>query len=151
MQTQDLQKILDYHVWATQQILSTIEKYSISLKDVFQLLNHLLGAENIWLCRIEGRPLPQPVFPDFEIISEFRQGFDETSRKWQSLINTSKLEESLKYLDLKGTSYQSVISDIVFHVFNHATYHRGQISAKIRAAGFQLAATDFIVFSRVTV
>lgn len=151
MHTPTLQKMLDYHVWATHEILSTIEKHAISLKDVFHLLNHMLGAENIWLSRIEGKPLPQPVFPDFETITDFKIGFNETSQKWQKLIHSSTLEEALHYSDLKGMAYQSQTRDIVFHVFNHATYHRGQISAKIRAAGFQPAATDFIVFSRVRV
>jgi uncharacterized damage-inducible protein DinB len=44
--------------------------------------------------------------------------------------------------------YASTIHEVLTHVFNHSTYHRGQIARIVHEQGGQRASTDFIAFSR---
>jgi uncharacterized damage-inducible protein DinB len=50
---------------------------------------------------------------------------------------------------LDGSAQSSSLPDIITHVCNHGTYHRGQVAKSLKAAGIQPVSTDFIVFSRL--
>ena len=49
---------------------------------------------------------------------------------------------------LKGEKFQSGLDDIMLHVLNHASYHRGQVALLQRADGQEPAYTDYIQFVR---
>lgn len=54
------------------------------------------------------------------------------------------MPRSLTYKNTKGESWTNQTEDILMHVIVHSAYHRGQIAADVRAAGFTPAYTDFI-------
>ena len=54
------------------------------------------------------------------------------------------LSRSLAYKNSKGESFTSQKQDVLLHVVMHSAYHRGQIAADMRAAGFTPAYTDFV-------
>ena len=49
---------------------------------------------------------------------------------------------------LKGEKFQSGLDDIMLHIFNHASHHRGQVALLQRADGREPAYTDYIQFVR---
>jgi len=50
---------------------------------------------------------------------------------------------------LKGEHFKQPIYKMLLHVFNHGTYHRGQIVNMLRQLGIEkIPQTDFIVWSR---
>jgi len=60
-----------------------------------------------------------------------------------------ELKKEFEYKNLKGLSYRSTIWQIVQHVFNHGTYHRGQLINMLRQLGVEkVPQTDFIIWSR---
>jgi len=48
------------------------------------------------------------------------------------------------YVNSKGESFRNSAANIATHVLFHSHYHRGQIAALVRAAGYEPAYTDFI-------
>jgi uncharacterized damage-inducible protein DinB len=54
----------------------------------------------------------------------------------------------MTYRSLKGIESTSSLRDILTHVVNHSTYHRGQIARGIKAKGGVPPVTDFIAFAR---
>ena len=55
-----------------------------------------------------------------------------------------RLNRQAEYVNSKGERYVSSVEDILTHVVFHGAYHRGQIAAKMREAGFDPAYTDYI-------
>ena len=60
-------------------------------------------------------------------------------------LSSEKLGKKLDYRNSKGQLFSARVADILTHVINHASYHRGQIAAEIRASGHAPAMTDYIL------
>ena len=54
------------------------------------------------------------------------------------------LARTIVYTNSKGEPWSSRVSDVLMHVVLHGGYHRGQIAADLREAGFTPAYTDYI-------
>ena len=54
----------------------------------------------------------------------------------------------LSYVDLKGRQWQQALWQIVLHVVNHGTHHRGAVSGFIRSMGHTPPVLDLIAFYR---
>jgi uncharacterized damage-inducible protein DinB len=63
-------------------------------------------------------------------------------------MDATWLAASCSYKDLKGKAHKTPVGDILVHVMNHGTYHRGQIATCLRERGVDPARTDYIVYSR---
>jgi uncharacterized damage-inducible protein DinB len=76
----------------------------------------------------------------------------QSGEEWKNFIQThaEDLDDfRLDYTMLDGSAQSSSLPDIITHVCNHGTYHRGQVAKSLKAAGIQPVSTDFIVFSRL--
>ena len=94
-------------------------------------LNHILIVDRLWLWRLTGQgPIPtqldQPAADQLRTIAVLR------SKEDQRLIDTirSYEEESFpktqKYQTTSGSPQEQPLMDILLHIFNHQTHHRGQ-------------------------
>ena len=54
----------------------------------------------------------------------------------------------LKIRTTKGEPYSHPLSEMMLHLVNHGTYHRGQVTAMLRQLGAKPLATDLILFYR---
>jgi uncharacterized damage-inducible protein DinB len=48
-------------------------------------------------------------------------------------------------LTKKGVKYRKFLGDVLQHVFNHQTHHRGQASTLFSQLGIDIGATDLIL------
>jgi len=114
------------------------------------LLSHVLGAEEVWLSRLERRPAEAPVWPDLTV-DACAELAAENRRKLEvhlAGLGAGDLERIVAYTNSAGQSFESKISDILLHVALHGCYHRGQVMLLLREAGSEPAATDYIAFVR---
>ena len=59
------------------------------------------------------------------------------------------LTEQIDYKTMKGDAYSNTAEEILVHVINHGTFHRGQVITMLRELGFtQFPSTDLITFLR---
>jgi uncharacterized damage-inducible protein DinB len=66
----------------------------------------------------------------------------------KNILAQYDLETKFDYTNIKGEAFTSKLIDIVSHVSNHHTHHRGQIVRKIRESGLEPPQTDLILFRR---
>jgi uncharacterized damage-inducible protein DinB len=64
------------------------------------------------------------------------------------ILNTLPIDKSITYKTFKGDGYTNTIQDILFHVSNHSTHHRGQIISDFRQSGIEPIVTDYIFYKR---
>jgi uncharacterized damage-inducible protein DinB len=113
-------------------------------------MGHILLAQLIWYSRsnkiqISYTPWEKKTF------EECLKMYEELSNNWLSFCNdlTEKdLAETIHYTNSKGEKFQNTLQDILTHVVNHSTYHRGQIIAKLKGKLPTLPSTDYIFFRR---
>jgi len=57
-------------------------------------------------------------------------------------------EDTIEYKNSSGRVFHNRVQDVIFHVANHSTYHRGQMAAEFKQSGLNPLVTDFIVYKR---
>lgn len=116
------------------------------------IFGHIQQATYLWLVRLgelEARPFEMfPAWSPEQSAADAAESHAAMERLLAGLDGQG-LERAVAYTSLDGTAYRSTVGEILTHVFNHATYHRGQIALLVAGAGGERATTDFIAFSRV--
>lgn len=113
-----------------------------------QILPHNQLARAIWLARLQGRPYecPKDWFPGWTL-EQTRLAAEEQHREWVRYLdglNDADLSKTISYTSSEGEHLVRMVDDILTHVFNHSTYHRGQLARLVTECGGQRARTDFI-------
>jgi uncharacterized damage-inducible protein DinB len=141
-----IQRLFSYDDWANREILTALQKLEVPPPRSVKFLAHIVSAERLWLERLRLQKQTYPVWPDFDL-ARCKLEIEELPKLWAAYLSSlgdDGLSRSLTYKNSKGESWTSQKQDILMHVILHSAYHRGQIAADMRAAGFTPAYTDFI-------
>lgn len=141
-------ELFEYNYHINQNLAETFTAHSNKLSvNSVKLFSHILNAHHIWICRIEAN---QNLFDVWQIHTiEMLQKTDrENYLKTTELLNTTDLSQTIKYTNTKGQSFNSSVRDILFHIINHSTYHRGQIASEFRKNNIEPLITDYIFYKR---
>ena len=116
-------------------------------ENAIKLLSHILNAQSIWNSRIKEEDLKTDVWKIHtkEEMSDLENvNFEESLL----ILEEESLDRQISYTNSKGERYQNSIQDILFHVVNHSTYHRGQIAVELRKSGLEPIVSDYIIYKR---
>ena len=145
-QISHLLRMFAYDDWANREVIANLSAIPEGPpQDALRLIAHVLGAESIWLNRIEGRP-DGPVWPGLDLTQCLAEAvrLEDAWKKLLNRIGEAGLEAPVHYVNSKGEAYDSRVEDILQHVLFHSHYHRGQVARAVRAAGHAPAYTDYI-------
>jgi uncharacterized damage-inducible protein DinB len=139
-------RLFAYDGWANREVLASLQVLKATPPRSLKFLAHILSGERLWLGRLLAQKQTQPVWPDFSLEqcgSEIAE-LPDFWKNYLSSLNEDDLPHDLTYKNSKGESWTNQKQDILTHVIMHSAYHRGQIAADIRSAGFTPPNTDFI-------
>ena len=159
MNKQDIQLLLAYNRWANAQILAAASRLTAeqltrdlatSHHSVHGTLTHTLWAEWIWLMRCKGSS-PKLVFDpaDFPGLDSLRVKWTAVESEQQRLIDDQtdeSLQTVISYTNTKGEQWKYPLGQVLQHVVNHSTYHRGQVITLLRQLGAEVVITDFLIY-----
>jgi uncharacterized damage-inducible protein DinB len=117
-------------------------------------LNHLLLTDRIWLKRLTGigeHPdrLDAMLFDELDDLAEARKAEDARLIAVVDGYDDRALAERVSYRTTSGTPHEQVRSDILLHLFNHQTHHRGQCHACVSIVTGKAPPTlDLLAFQR---
>lgn len=151
-----------YHAWANATLLKPIEAVPPeqqtaalpgSFPSLYKTVLHLLDAESIWWQRLklqERIERPSDSFTgSFVELSVTLQRQDKQWLDWVQATPEHGLLHEFIYRNLKKQRFKQPVYQVLLHLFNHGTYHRGQLVTMLRTAGVEaIPQTDFIVWSR---
>ena len=145
-----LLRLVRHMSWADERAVEALRKACGVSQFARTELAHILGAEHVWLSRLEGRSARVAVWPDLSV-DECAALARETSGAYKAFVESlddDALERRVHYRNSAGAEFDSKVSDILLHVALHGSYHRGKVAAAIRGAGAEPAPTDYIGFVR---
>jgi len=139
-------QLVAYDEWANLEMIMSFRTVQTPPARSPRLMAHIIGAEHVWMARLLSHQPPLAVWPELSIdrCEEEARGLAHGWRKFLAGKSPTLLDESIPYKNSRGESWNSLVRDILTHVFVHSAYHRGQIAADMRQAGHVPAYTDFI-------
>jgi uncharacterized damage-inducible protein DinB len=141
-----IRSLFSYDDWANREVLRSLQALDAPPARSISLLAHIVSAERLWRERLLVQEQTLPVWPQFTL-EQCKVEIDQLPGLWKNYLTSlgeAGLSGSITYKNTKGESFTSRKQDILTHVVMHSVYHRGQIAADMRAAGFNPAYTDFI-------
>lgn len=121
-------------------------------KSVLGTLVHTFAADRVWLARVKGEVPGRFLDPARDMqVSVLQNEWPAVHAGWAEFLKSQPNEaflEKISYKDLKGNPWETPLWQIVLHVVNHASHHRGQVSAMLRAMGHTPPGVDLIFYYR---
>ena len=162
MNQQDLRTLLDYHYWARDRLLHALDALTpdqftrdlgSSFKSVRDTVAHTYAAEWAWYERWNGHSptalLPPDQFPNVASIRSAWTSHEAKMRAFVDALGEDGVNRVIDYKLLSGAEGSSPVWQMLQHVVNHASYHRGQVTTMLRQLGATPAKPmDMIAFHR---
>jgi uncharacterized damage-inducible protein DinB len=138
-----------YNAWANGRVVDCLQKQNVSDEKILSVFGHLMAANFIWLHRIKGLPKSEYELWGKYDLSLLNKMVEEADAQWTAFINeTDQFDRVLKYTNYVGQYFENNVQQIMIHLVNHGTYHRGQVAMLLRQKGFEPVNTDFITYDR---
>lgn len=156
-----LQQYAAYNIWATKMITDRICKLSdeeinreivSSFPSIYKTLQHTWLAEEIWWKRLklmenivlESEKFNGPFNEMVDILAKQSQLYKE----WIDGATETQLLHVFAYIRNKE-QHKMPVYQMLHHVFNHTTYHRGQLVTMLNQLGAdKIPDTDFFTFCK---
>ena len=159
MNAQDVRLLYEYNRWANARVLDAAaaltpgqftKDLASSHRSLRDTLAHILAAEWVWLMRWKGtspKALLDPAgFPDQGALRARWAEFEREQSDFLDTLNEESLAAVVAYVNTRGEEWRYPLWQMLQHVVNHSTYHRGQAVTLLRQLGAEPAPTDFLVF-----
>jgi len=110
----------------------------------------MVAAEWLWLQRWKGvypkALLPASEFPTLEAVAERWQSVERDYRAYLAGLDEEALSRPLAYLNTKGEEWTYPLWQMIAHVLNHQSYHRGQVATQLRMIGVHPPQVDLLLW-----
>jgi len=154
-----------YNTWANQLIFDAVAtlpegeatKPRASLfKNMVHTLNHNYVIDLIWQAHLEGREHDftarnTPGHPPLEELRTKQQVIDDWYIAWSDAQSEATLAQAVHFTLIGGNRGVMTRAEILLHIVNHTTYHRGFVADLMyQVPGARPPTTDLPVYLRET-
>lgn len=151
---------VEYSAWASGRLVEAsfslspeelARDFQTADRSVIGTLAHIYAADRVWFSRLAGAPYPGFVTDSDRTMAVLQNEWPVLHarwREWAAGLNEESADSVLDYKDLKGNAWRQPVWQLVLHVVNHATHHRGQVSGFLRAMGHTPPPIDLIAYYR---
>jgi uncharacterized damage-inducible protein DinB len=160
MSVQELQEWIQYHQWRINKVSDNLQEVSTlqflqPIKGSFASLSHLVGhiisAESIWLARMNNETEKFPKYEYFENTAVAAEVWKTVSKKFSEKLQSlseRELAGTFSYSNTSGKTFTHTYQEALMHIFDHATYHLGQIAWIMRGMDIVPVSTNYIFYLR---
>lgn len=140
-----------YDFWAFQLLYKFLRQQNPS-KVILQQLSHAILAQEAWYRRLvnKGTMTKDDIWVTLSL-SESEDQLIEMKNKWGeylSKLTPDNIYSIIRYQNLQGEAFQTPLYQILTHILNHGTHHRGFIMALMKEEEIAVPALDMIIFYR---
>jgi uncharacterized damage-inducible protein DinB len=159
MNTSDVRTLYTYNQWANHRILDACRpldptaltrNLGNSFGSIRDTLAHIMWAEWLWLERWQHRSPKNRSFPealpDIAAIERRWEEIDSGQQKFLEGLNDHLLDERIAYENFRDERWEYSLAQMMQHLMNHSTYHRGQIVTLLRQLGSKAISTDYLLY-----
>lgn len=157
-------QLVKYHAWANQKWIIHLkqfpkEMYRQKIESVFssisETLEHMYLVDITWLGIMTGKSYEDIKKANSQLVDGIKEidienwedRFNKLSECYQSFLESQESYNDMIFMKHPYFGeFEAKVSDLIQHVVNHGTYHRGNLSAMARQLGQTGVSTDFIFY-----
>lgn len=156
---EQLASLFEYAGWVTHRLLTVAsglteeqfdQKVLPGIDSLHQTLVHILGAEMIWLARLQGQSpktmLAPSELPTLQALHERWAELEAQQRAYVAGLAETDMGLTVSWTNMRGQSYALPRWQVMLHSVNHSTHHRSEVAALLTALGHPPASTDLLEF-----
>ncbi len=122
-------------------------------KNMVHTLNHIYVIDAIWQAHLRGREHGYTArntvdHPPFDELWAKQQAIDEWYIAWSDGLTDAALDEKVNFTLIGGTPGVMTRGEILLHVVNHTSYHRGFVGDLFFQVPARPPTTDLPVYLR---
>ncbi len=151
-------ELYDYHAWSNEKMLQHVmtlpdgvftAKVNSVFSSIAETFGHIAAVDEAWFSRMKGNQPPAIEAKRFANVQEAQAYFGGLQTQIRQFLSEQEdVEKTVEYRNTKGQRFENTIAEIVRHIVNHGTYHRGNVAAMIRQLGHTGVSTDYIGYVR---
>ncbi|PEY28755.1 damage-inducible protein DinB [Bacillus cereus] len=157
-------QLYDYHVWANNKFFERLKELSKDIYDreiqsvfssIAETFVHIYTGDTIWLGvmrensmeEIQASITQAQEKTKNKSLEEMEKLFQHLSEEYQEFLNNgSDLDKEISPEHPQFGRLDTHLSELVQHVVNHGTYHRGNLTAMIRQQGYLSVSNDYVFY-----
>lgn len=157
-------QLYDYHVWANNKFFERLKELSKDIYDweiqsvfssIAETFVHIYTGDTIWLGvmrensmeEIQASITQAQEKTKNKSLEEMEKLFQHLSEEYQEFLNNeSDLDKEISPEHPQFGRLDTHLSELVQHVVNHGTYHRGNLTAMIRQQGYTSVSNDYVFY-----
>ena len=145
-----LRRMWAHVAWADELLWPALATERPGDDDAWREYSHIVGAEEVWLARIEQRAARLPVWPRVsrEELRVVREQVVTGYTRFLDSLSADSIDTEIAYVNTAGRAFTTKLVDILVHVALHGQYHRGKINLLLRQQGMEPVPADYISFVR---
>lgn len=157
------EQMYHYHVWASQIIMQRIQELPVavlhqevnsSFPTLAHALSHMYAVDQMWYLVLGGTGMPEALqicMPrngeTYATVEEYLERYAELSNQYLDWFrHQTNLEQTVMLDNPFAGLRQTSLAEIILHLVNHGTYHRGNISTMLRQLGHASVMNDYARF-----
>ena len=163
--SQSARTLTRYNSWANQLIFDALaalpqgeatKPRATLFKNMVHTLNHNYVIDLIWQAHLEGRDhgftaRNTPDHPPLEELHAKQQAIDDWYIAWSDAQSEATLAQAVHFTLIGGNRGVMTRGEILLHIVNHTTYHRGFVADLMyQVPGARPPTTDLPVYLRET-
>lgn len=157
-----LKQYAAYTIWANQKIFDCMSNLSgelitqeitSSFPSLSKTILHMWNAEAIWWQRLKLEE--KIIVPGDNFTGSFTELIKQMNqqsviwKEWVDNATETQLQHVFFYRNSKREEFKQPVYELLLHIMNHGTYHRGQLVTMLRQLGVdKIPSTDFTTFCR---
>ncbi|MGK0473565.1 MAG: putative damage-inducible protein DinB [Candidatus Azotimanducaceae bacterium] len=155
-----LQSLIRYKQWANDLLFTaatelTEEELTVSRPIVFgsiiKTLHHTYAMDLVWQANLQGtehgfKTRNPDDYPALGKLDTNQRKLDEWYIAYVDSLSSAEIDEAVSFTFIGGGVGTMTRRDILLHVVNHGTYHRGNVTGMMYECSLEPPTTDYPVF-----
>jgi len=143
-----LNQLFDYNFYCNKQLIERCEQMSQVPEKSIWLFSHILNTHHRWNAKLMDKKAEYDLFQIHPISDWAEIHYENQRNSFEITMNTSDFDRRVDYENDEGRLFTNTVQDILFHIINHSTHHRGQMSTDFRNNEIEPIPLDFVMYKR---
>lgn len=149
-------RTLDYKAWADHRTLGAVaqidhQSWPASVAFARQQLNHMVRVEELFRARLLKQSEPHASTntdepPTLEELGERLRASNNWLKEYVKSLTSTQRHEPINFTFVDGKKGMLTREEVLFHLVNHGTYHRGAIGHALDLSSAPRPADTYTVF-----